>query len=447
MKVTKIASSTIIIQNKDIRLLCDPWVENGEYYGSWSLVEKINLKKAYEKMNLCDAIYISHIHPDHFSPKTMRKLNIKDKKIFIHSYSQKFLKKNLHEMGFNNIIEIKNGERINVNGKTSIAIYAADNCNPEMCRKFYACNYGEEEINKESQQIDTCMVINDEKNTLVNLNDCMYPIMTETIKKIKFDYKKVNLLLLNYNSAHSYPQCISNYSKSEKLKISEKLKKLSLQKSINFIEDFKPDFFIPIAGEYLLSGKLFEKNKYTGMNSQDECYNFFFNSSYYKNFVMLNYGSTFNLETKKKIYYINEQERTNNIYLKKVSLTKFPFEENSMPSKKEIENLTQKSFQRFSEKIKSNNIFFDFVVYIKYFEKYAELDLKNNSLNFVKKINTSIKNYIVMTLDERLLELILKGPKFAHWNNADIGSHIEFYRSNAEHFNSQLGNYLSYFHS
>ena len=44
MKITKIASSTIIINLDDLKIACDPWIENGEYYGSWFLEEKIDKK-------------------------------------------------------------------------------------------------------------------------------------------------------------------------------------------------------------------------------------------------------------------------------------------------------------------------------------------------------------------------------------------------------------------
>ena len=40
MKITKIASSTIIINLDDLKIVCDPWIENGEYYGSWFFEEK-----------------------------------------------------------------------------------------------------------------------------------------------------------------------------------------------------------------------------------------------------------------------------------------------------------------------------------------------------------------------------------------------------------------------
>ena len=35
---------------------------------------------------------------------------------------------------------------------------------------------------------------------------------------------------------------------------------------------------------------------------------------------------------------------------------------------------------------------------------------------------------ILIETDERLLYWLLQGPKKAHWNNAEIGSHIQFRR-------------------
>jgi len=57
MKITKLSSSTVIIEDDQTTLLCDPWIENGEYYGSWYLSNEINIKDSYLKMNTCDAIY------------------------------------------------------------------------------------------------------------------------------------------------------------------------------------------------------------------------------------------------------------------------------------------------------------------------------------------------------------------------------------------------------
>ena len=54
---------------------------------------------------------------------------------------------------------------------------------------------------------------------------------------------------------------------------------------------------------------------------------------------------------------------------------------------------------------------------------------KKDEENFetIKKssINKNSK-YIIYKTDPRLLKKLLMGPRFAHWNNAEIGSHIRF---------------------
>ena len=56
------------------------------------------------------------------------------------------------------------------------------------------------------------------------------------------------------------------------------------------------------------------------------------------------------------------------------------------------------------------------------------------------------KKYIAMKIDLRLLYRILKGPKFAHWNNAEIGSFIEYDR-NPDIFEEEIYFALSFLHS
>ena len=83
--------------------------------------------------------------------------------------------------------------------KTSIVIYAADDCDPNVCRKFVGCNYRLRN-RKKSHQIDTCAIITDKSDTCLNLNDCEFNMM-ESKKKL-IDFTKINILLVNYNSAH-----------------------------------------------------------------------------------------------------------------------------------------------------------------------------------------------------------------------------------------------------
>ena len=53
--------------------------------------------------------------------------------------------------------------------------------------------------------------------------------------------------------------------------------------------------------------------------------------------------------------------------------------------------------------------------------------MNGNGFSIVQK-NHPEKNdkYILMDLDFKLLYRILHGPKYAHWSNADVGSHINY---------------------
>ena len=55
------------------------------------------------------------------------------------------------------------------------------------------------------------------------------------------------------------------------------------------------------------------------------------------------------------------------------------------------------------------------------------------------------KKYVTYKLDYKLLHRILKGPRFAHWNNAEIGSHIMFSRK-PEIYERALYFSMNYFH-
>ncbi len=55
------------------------------------------------------------------------------------------------------------------------------------------------------------------------------------------------------------------------------------------------------------------------------------------------------------------------------------------------------------------------------------------------------ENFLSIECDPRLLKKLLMGPKHAHWNNAEIGSHLTFERRGPMEFGMQL--LLSYFHS
>ena len=95
MQVTFYQSSAVMIEMDGIKILNDPWLVDGELYGAWNHYPKIKLKP--EDFTDVDYIYLSHIHQDHFSKKTLSEL---DKKIpvLIHNFESKVLRENIKSM-------------------------------------------------------------------------------------------------------------------------------------------------------------------------------------------------------------------------------------------------------------------------------------------------------------------------------------------------------------
>lgn len=69
MKIRYIKSACVAIEIKEVKILTDPWLVDGEYYGSWCHYPKLKFDQDY--FDNIDYIYISHIHPDHFSKKNI----------------------------------------------------------------------------------------------------------------------------------------------------------------------------------------------------------------------------------------------------------------------------------------------------------------------------------------------------------------------------------------
>ena len=165
MKIRYIKSSCVVIESNEVKIMSDPWLVDGEYYGSWSHFPKLNYDRDY--FDKIDYVYISHIHPDHFSRKSLSKLN-KDIPILIHKYSTPFLKLNIERLGFK-VIELAHNKKTILKNGISVDILAADNCNPELCSKFMGC--GNLESNYKFTQIDSLAVFSDGIHNVLNLND------------------------------------------------------------------------------------------------------------------------------------------------------------------------------------------------------------------------------------------------------------------------------------
>jgi len=446
MKLEYLTSASVIIQDKKTSILCDPWLVDGEYYGSWCHFPELNFKP--EDFDYVDFIYLSHIHPDHSSVKTLKKMN-KNIPILIHSYETKFFKNMIERLGFT-VIELQHNKRTHLKDDVYINILAADNCNPELCHKYFGCSIAENKFG--STSIDSMAVFDNKNEALVNTNDCPYLLANETASMIKSQYSKIDMLLVGYTSASAFPQCFE-MSTDQKIIEKKRLQLMYVEYAEKYVELLEPKYFFPFAGRYTLAGKLIKLNDDKGAYELEDAYEYFTKklSNKLKNnkCIILNSGEFFDISLGKssKIYEPMNLKEKNDYVNKILSKKKLDYEFEDLPSIEEIILKIPKSFEHFEEKRKQLKFTSDTQIIIK-LSKLQNILLSCNGDGF-KIISenecNAIKNFVKMELDLRLLNWILDGPKFAVWNNAEIGSHIQFTR-NPDKYERGLYYSLSYFH-
>ena len=427
MEITYHNSATVVIKDDNTKILIDPWLTNGEYFGAWGIYPPYDFKP--EVFNDVDYIYISHVHPDHCSPKTLSKLN-KKIPVLIHNFSEKYLKKNIEKLGFR-VIELENNKRMELKNNLSINIIAADNCNPEICGQLFGCAFSGSEYG--TAQIDTMAVIDNKKQVVVNTNDCPFEIAEKTARIVSKQYQNIDLLLVGYAGASSYPQCFNFSEKETEIEANKKGVK-RLRAAVNYVQIFNPRYFMPFAGRYTLSGKNYILNKKRGEPDLDYAVEYLTeNIDQNKNrCIVLNSKESFDFTTgksTKKYEKINQKEKekfTNKV----LSKIKFSYEYQPKPSIDSLIKLLPRSYERFNDLRKEISYFTETKIILKLNQnKFVVISCNDQGYEITtpKKIK-KIDKFISMVVDDRLLYLLLQGPKKAHWNNADIGSHIQYRR-------------------
>ena len=165
-----------------------------------------------------------------------------------------FLKRNLTRLG-RNVIELKHGEKFECGAGLNIYIYASDDCNPEICFKFFGCGKSKS-VDGGSTGIDTMSVFESSDHCILNVNDCPYELSKTALSRVLTNHKSVDLLLVGYAGAGSYPQCWSCYSDDDKLsKYGVKKKNHFLNMGLDYINQVQPKYYMPFAGTYVLSGR------------------------------------------------------------------------------------------------------------------------------------------------------------------------------------------------
>ncbi len=427
MKVRYLGSAAILVEDSGSTVLCDPWLVDGAYYGSWCHYPPRPFEP--EDFNDVDYIYISHIHPDHFHPPTLQRIN-SDIPVVIHDYTNDYLKSGIEDLGFD-VIELTHDERVHLTGDLHINVLAADACDPELCGNYFGCNwYGGAEPSNQSAQVDTMAAIDNGTETIVNMNDCPYPMAERSMRQIKGTYGDIDLVCHQYSAAQFYPQSMVDYTHEEKRLAREKVILEKYMLAEEFLELFDPEYYMPFAGEYVLAGNLSHLNQYTANPPRYQAYEYFVTNidPDEHRCVFLNANEHLDIETgtvSKPFEPVDPLDRRRYIEEELASRT-FTYEHDPMPGLSELEPDIGRAYEHLETKRETLEFETDTTVLISLpDDHYAEVTMDGNGYDVIGSADLgAYDGYVKFDLDPRLLNRILEGPEHAHWADAKIGSHL-----------------------
>ena len=118
--ITFLSYASIVIESNESTLLMDPWLIGSCYWRSWWNYPRVNHDSVHNLK--VDAIYITHVHWDHWHGPSLKKFFSKDTLIITHDEPNKRSVNDLRNIGFKNIKILKHGESFEL-GNITITPY------------------------------------------------------------------------------------------------------------------------------------------------------------------------------------------------------------------------------------------------------------------------------------------------------------------------------------
>jgi len=387
----------IFIGSKGTQILCDPWIIDGVFEDAWYHYPP--LKTKISDLQNVDGIYISHIHPDHYDDRYFD--FPKDIPLIILNEGPNFLKKNLIKKGYNNFIEIKNDQTVHFK-EFKLTAY-----------KPFTKHIFEESLL--GNLIDSALVLENDNVTAINFNDNQPDEKACFFLNNKF--KKIDLAMLNYNAAGPYPSCFENFTTEQKINENKRILKRNFDHLCSIIPILKPKSVLPFAGSYIIGGKNYFKNEYLGTTTWDECADYLKNELKFNSKVFcLRENQTYDIKNQKQL---EKYERLDvdqmKKYIQSIKNKKYEYENDIMPDKPKLLAEIKIASEKFIERVKKFNIQLKSNVFIK---------IDDQNIQIIK--GQDLDRNLYCDMDQRLLSRILN--RKAHWNNAEIGTHINFRR-------------------
>jgi len=437
MKITHFNNSFISIKGDNSHIVCDPWMGIANQ-GGWHSFPEFSTDSVKSYLKDCDWVYISHIHDDHLSVDTIKRLDLLGKKFVIKNFENKILKRRLISLGVKAVVELDAFEIMRLND-IEIAIL------PQLSSNSSGLD---ETIDFD---MDTSIAFKDGSgSTFLNLVDNPYSINDAVFINnwcLK-NFGPIRVLALFAGAASEYPQAMFNI---DRLSAREDLIVDSLHKIKSFLRIFMPEYYFPAGGTYFIPGQLSPLNHYIAQPSVHQIKSMLDESGLDTQLLDLEGGHSIEIGLDyEPIKHYRQIAPSSDVLSASISAhmsDKYPYEKLNIPTKTELELKIADAKSNWASAVSSLNIRLHQSLH---FVVHAPLVLTDeqsvSSANIYHTFNlldtkSSDDGYIIIHIDARLLFLCIRGIN--SWNGA-LGSLCLFERKPNRHFPSDLWS-INYF--
>lgn len=432
MKLTFIDNACSLIEADGFRILTDPWLSEGVFEGSWYHYPPLSKgpKELISALPPIDALYISHLHPDHCDFETLKYFD-RDIPILLLDGDNAFLPAILQRNGFNRLIRFQ-PETCQHFGPFMLTMYP-----PFSSDVFHDARIG--------NIYDSALVFEWRQYSFFHGND--NNLTPDAARLLRERHGELTLAQLKYNAASPYPACFMNLTEAQRLAESERIIERNLKHLSEVVEILKPCYAMPAAGSFILAGKAGDKNRFLGTCSWDTAAQAIQDQIPGQKTLLLRENQTFDLarEAVTPEDYVPVPWEARHHYVEtQLSQVRYAYEsQDEAADRIQVKQALPAARQNLWAAQKRYGYFSPHHLYLDLGDVYFHFQMDGEAGELLSKSLQLKLPYLICSMDIRLLWRIL--TRQAHWNNSEIGCHIDFFRE-PDHYEPDLHVLLSFLH-
>lgn len=247
MKLEFISNTGMYLQHGGVVFGMDLWFTQGAFEGSWFHYPPLRPTKC--QVEDCKYIYISHLHPDHCDFHALKRTR-RDARFVVPNYFNRLIERKLNAFGFRNVVSLAPGQSVELEPGLRVRLYRQF-----VNNLFHEAAFG--------NLIDSAIAVEWDGRTILNCNDNY--LTEEWAGSLKAEFPRLDLLLSPHSASGPYPASFRNLSQAEKTLEAKRLQAQYVAHWADTTEILQPRLVVPCAAQYVVVGDLYWKNPYIGL--------------------------------------------------------------------------------------------------------------------------------------------------------------------------------------